>query len=195
MKTQGFCFLVCFLFVGSLFGQGNELNLDFNAARINHQQQAMLVLGGWAVTNIGLGAGLRGGHSGSEKYFHDMNIYWNVVNLGIAGLGYFTAMREDSASYSLFTTAAEHYSFQKVLLFNAGLDVGYVLGGLYLTERAKRGGEQSERLKGFGKSVMLQGGFLFAFDLVNFYISSRMDKDLEIILSSTGNGLGLNLIF
>lgn len=155
----------------------------------------MLVLGGWAVTNIGLGAALRGQHSGSEKYFHNMNIYWNVVNLGIAGLGYYTALRETPEAYTAFTTAARHYSFQKVLLFNAGLDVGYLLGGLYLTERAKRGGERADQLKGFGKSVILQGGFLFAFDLVNYFIATRADKNLEILLTSTGNGLGMSLMF
>ena len=197
MKTQGFCLLVCFLITTSLFGQDSSLDLgvDFNVARINHQKQAMLALGGWAMTNIGVSAALRGRHSGAEKYFHDMNIYWNVVNLGIAGLGYYTAMRENPEAYSAFTTAAKHYSFQKVLLFNAGLDIGYMLGGLYLTERAKRGGERADQLKGFGKSVILQGGFLFAFDLVNYYISSRADDKLEILLSATGNGLGLSFIF
>lgn len=195
IKTPWLLGLVCIFFTVSLFGQGNDLVLDFNVARINHQEQAMLVLGGWAVTNIGLGAALRGRHTGPERYFHDMNIYWNLVNLGIAGLGYYTATHENPETYSLFTTAAKHYSFQKVLLFNAGLDIGYVLGGLYLTERSRRGGERADQLKGFGKSVMLQGGFLFAFDLVNYYLSSRADENLNLLLSATPSGLGISFVF
>ena len=38
-------------------------------------------------------------------------------------------------------------NIQKILLLNAGLDVGYMLGGLYLTERSKNTEKNPERIK------------------------------------------------
>ena len=155
----------------------------------------MLVLGGWALTNIALGAGLQGSRSGSDRYFHRMNAYWNVVNLGIAGFGYYAATQLDPAGYDLATSINKHHGFQKILLFNAGLDVGYVLGGLYLTERAKNRPDQRDRLRGFGQSIMLQGGFLFAFDLVNYFIAKSRTDDIPLLLGATPDGIGMTLLF
>ncbi len=41
----------------------------------------MMTLGGWAIGNIAVsGFSLRNA-SGSNKHFHQMNVYWNAVNL------------------------------------------------------------------------------------------------------------------
>lgn len=167
----------------------------FNQASLDHQRTAMLTLGGWAVANIALGASLQGSADGSAKHFHRMNALWNTVNLGIAGLGYLTAMKSDPAAWDLATSLSKHQGFQKVLLFNAGLDVGYVMGGLYLTERAKRPDVNSDQLKGFGQSIMLQGAFLFVFDVANFLIASGHNDGIPVLLGSTGNGVGLLMSF
>ncbi len=163
--------------------------LLFNEASLSHQRTAMLTLGGWAVVNIGAGLALRGGAEGSTRHFHEMNALWNTVNLAIAGFGYYSAMRADPAGWDLATSISKHHGFQKILLFNAGLDVGYVLGGLYLTERAKRPGENTDRLRGFGNAIMLQGGFLFVFDLVNYLVSNRLEIPLTITPAASGLGL------
>jgi hypothetical protein len=181
-------------FYGYLSAQGLELP-DFNQASINHQKTAMLTLGGWAVTNIALGATLQGGAEGSAKQFHRMNALWNTVNLGIAGIGYFAAMKTDPGNLDLATSLQKHHAFQKVLLFNAGLDIGYIAGGLYLTERAKRPDVNQEQLKGFGQSIMLQGAFLFVFDLVNYFIASGRDGQIPVLLGTTGDGIGLSFVF
>ena len=164
--------------------------LAFEQARLDHQRTAMYTLGGWAVLNIGAGLALRANTEGVDRRFHEMNAIWNVVNLGIAGIGYLGVVREDPAAATLFGATADHYSFQKVLLFNAGLDVGYVLGGLYLTERARRPDVDADLLRGYGRSIMLQGAFLFAFDLVNYFISAGRDGQLELLISGGGVGLG-----
>lgn len=178
--------------------QAQDINtalLDFNQARIDHQRTAMLTLGGWAVANIATGLSLRGSAEGSTKHFHEMNALWNVVNLGIAGVGYYAVTRENHDAMDSFATIQEHYKFEKVLLLNAGLDVGYLLGGLYLTERAKRPGVNTDQFRGFGQSIMLQGGFLFLFDLVNYFIASGRTEDMRLFLGRTGEGLGMTLTF
>ena len=161
-------------------------------ARLAHQQRAMLVLGGWAVGNIGVGLALRGNTEGSTRRFHEMNAIWNVVNLGIAGLGYFTLGGPETEVLSGW---GENVSFEKILLFNAGLDVGYVLGGLYLRERARRPDADTDRLRGYGNSIVLQGGFLFVFDLVNYFIAQGRDEPYRLLLGGTSDGIGLMLSF
>ncbi|WP_020570052.1 DUF6992 family protein [Neolewinella persica] len=182
----------------TFYGYLSAQNLDlpaFNQASIDHQKTAMLTLGGWAVTNIALGATLQGNAEGSTKHFHRMNALWNTVNLGIAGLGYFAALKTDPSALDMATSLQKHHAFQKVLLFNAGLDIGYIAGGLYLTERAKRPDVNQDQLKGFGQSIMLQGAFLFVFDLVNYFIASGRDSQVPVLLGTTADGIGLSFIF
>ena len=187
---RSICCLVAFLTFNQLTAQSTEL-FDFNQQHLEHQQRAMLILGGWAIGNIALGAGLRNNSSGSTRYFHEMNIYWNLVNLGIAGFGYFSSLQQDPASLDLYSSIQGHASFQKVLLFNAGLDIGYILGGLYLTERARRPDVNTNQLRGFGRSIMLQGSFLFVFDLINFFISNGQNEQIQLLTSPAGLGLSL----
>lgn len=194
MPNYRFLLCCCFTLIACGWLQAQSAStelLAFNNANLQHQRTAMYTLGGWAVANIGLGLALRGSTDGDTRYFHEMNALWNGVNLAIAGIGYFSIVGQDPASWDLATSFQKHQSFQKILLFNAGLDLGYIAGGLYLTERAKRAGVNQDRLRGFGKSIMLQGGFLFVFDLVNYFIANGRDGALNLMLGATSNGLGV----
>ena len=155
----------------------------------------MIVLGSWAIANIGTGVSLRGSSKGSMRHFHEMNIYWNLVNLGLAGVGVYAAVSGEVEGLSLAESMNEQQKMEKILLFNAGLDIGYILGGLYMMERSKR--SDSQRLKGFGKSVILQGTFLFMFDLGFFMVQNQQAKPIyellsHLSLSESGVGLRLN---
>lgn len=178
---------VCIFFSISLPAQDARL-LDFNEFRLKKQRTAMYILGGWAVGNIALGSVLRGQHSGVERQFHTMNIGWNVVNLGIATLGFISATKADAAALDLYQTVQEHHGFQKTLLFNAGLDIGYMLGGAYLVERSKNADKNQDQLEGFGKSIILQGGFLFAFDVINYFVFSSYDSQLQPLINQDAMG-------
>jgi len=197
MQTRLLLALVFLLYHhGGLQAQGHDASLlDFNHQSLGHQKTAMLTLGGWAVANIAAGAAMQGSAGGSTKHFHRMNALWNGVNLAIAGFGYYTALKSDPIAWDLATSVGKHQGFQKILLFNAGLDVGYIMGGLYLMERAKRPDVNSDQLKGFGQSIMLQGAFLMAFDLVNYFIAAGANDRLPVLLGGTGDGLGLMIPF
>ncbi len=169
-----------------------------NKERLQRNKIGMVVLGSWAIANIGSSPILRASADGSRKYFYDMNLYWNLVNLGLAGFGYWSAVTTDPSVFDLGSTLSEQASMEKILLFNAGLDVGYMLGGLYLIERSRRGGRNSERLKGFGQSIILQGAFLFGFDLVFFIAQNRGGSQMMDLLSSMHvgpSGLSLSINF
>ncbi len=158
----------------------------------------MLVLGGWAAGNIILGLSLFPGSTGSTRQFHIMNAGWNAINLGLATFGYISAIKADPASYDLYQTLAENRKIQHLLLFNAGLDIGYMLGGAFLIERSKNTEKNTDLPRGFGQSIILQGAFLFAFDLIAFIAQTAENPKLRPLLEGltfNGSTIGLTLHF
>ena len=124
-----------------------------------------------------------------------MNAAWNSVNLAIAGFGYY-GLRSQSAQLGLSETITEFQNFENILLFNAGLDIGYMALGAWLWERGLR--KENTRLKGYGQSIILQGGFLFAFDTVLFFMSRSESSKLIDTLSHvqfTGTSLAVSIPF
>jgi hypothetical protein len=136
---------------------------SINNGRLRLTRQGMLTLGGWAVGNLALGGYFWATNEGASRYFHQMNVLWNTVNLGLATSGYLGAQPGNAEGLNALETLQAFQSLEKILLFNAGLDVGYVATGLYLRERGRRRDQQ--RLRGYGRSLLLQGAFLFLFDL------------------------------
>jgi hypothetical protein len=166
---------------------------------LNHQKinsSAMLVLGGWAVGNILLGTYGNFKANGEAKYFNQFNAMWNVVNLGIATFGYFNAVNSDPSQITNLAIIKDFNSLQNFLLLNAGLDVAYIATGLYLKERSKNS-SSAERLRGYGNSLLLQGGFLLLFDVSLFFIHQNnaninLYPHLESLLAG-GVGLEINI--
>ncbi len=198
MRIKKILFLFAFI-CQSVFIFSQNLNWQsFNKRRIDDSKKAMLILGGWAVGNMAFSALRVGNTSGTAKSFHQMNIGWNAVNLGIASLGYFSAARTDFSNFDAYKSIDEHYKFQKILLFNAGLDVGYMAAGAWLIERGKNATVKNpERMTGFGQALVLNGAFLFAFDLVNYFIQAGQNDKIRLLLNSTMSGteLGFRFIF
>lgn len=172
---------------------------DFSEQRIRHQKTLGLALGSYALANIAVGsiaASLvrHSGSGGEMKYFHRMNVYWNLFNLGIAGVGLLGSHQRNANDETLAEAIRQHQNMKQVLLFNAGLDVVYVVGGAYLRERGDNKPNKRDQLRGYGKSVMLQGGFLFGFDLVNYLIfKNRGDKQQLRLVSAGPMGVGIVL--
>ena len=169
--------------------------LDFNHKRIDYNRSGMLILGSWAIGNMVLGGVMIGRTSGETRAFHQMNIYWNTVNLAIAGFGYYSAMKE-VPSTEFWETMRAQQSIEKILLVNAALDVAYMAGGLYLFERGRR--LENDQFKGFGKSVILQGAFLMSFDAIKYAFHNFHGKELPEIMNHVGvtaNGIGLLVNF
>ncbi|MCL6494219.1 MAG: hypothetical protein HXY49_11975 [Ignavibacteriaceae bacterium] len=176
--------------------QSDSLFREFHLDRMNINENAMLILGSWAVGNILVGTYGNFKTTGEAKYFHQFNAMWNVVNLGIAAFGYFNAANSDPSSITNLEIIKDYNSLQNFLLLNAGLDVAYIATGLYLKERSKNS-SSSERLRGYGNSLLLQGGFLLLFDVSLFFIHQNnaninLYPHLESFLAG-GVGIGINL--
>lgn len=199
MKTINIAlpFLILLLIIISpIQGQSLEQIRSFEIERTDINKTGMIVLGSWAVGNILVGAYGNYKYTGQTKYFHQFNAMWNVVNLGIAAFGYFNAAGSDPNSMTATQILNEYNSLQNFLLLNAGLDIAYMVTGLYLKERAKNS-TNAERLRGYGNSLFLQGGFLLAFDTALYFIhqnnaSVNLYPHLESLLSG-GAGIGLKL--
>lgn len=179
----------------SAYAQSDSLlqSLQVNRQKIN--ETGMLVLGGWAVGNVLLGTYGNFKANGEAKYFHQFNAMWNVVNLGIAAFGYFNAINTDPTTMTNIEIIKDFNSLQNFLLLNAGLDAAYIMTGFYLKERAKNS-SSAERLKGYGNSLLLQGGFLLLFD-VSLYFIHQNNADINFYphlesFFAGGVGVGFN---
>jgi len=144
---------------------GADELLEWNQRRTGIQKTGMIVLGSWAAANFAVSGFYMTRTSDRDFYFHQMNVFWNVVNLGIAGFGYIGAAGSP-LDLALAETIHEFRSFSRILAINAALDVGYVMAGFYLKSRGNQSEQHMERLIGYGNSIILQGSFLFTFDVV-----------------------------
>lgn len=104
---------------------------QFNYNRNQINKYAMITLGSWAVGNMAVNGALYRSAEKDRKYFYQMNIAWNAVNLAIAGFGLYGALNPDT-TLNLFESIQQQANIEKILLFNAGLDVGYIMTGFYL---------------------------------------------------------------
>ncbi|MEM9932921.1 MAG: hypothetical protein AAF824_04880 [Bacteroidota bacterium] len=175
-----------------------DILTNINEKRISLNKRHMYILGAWGSGNIIYGLIGRANTEGSRKYFHEMNVFWNIVNLGLAGAGLYSAYSSTPDQFSLWETYAEQQKLEKILLVNGALNVSYILGGVLMQERAKRIEKNRDRWKGYGKSLVLQGAFLLAFDSMQFIVHNQAQKELKVLLEHLqfqGNSVSLHFTF
>lgn len=163
--------------------------------QLSLNRKGMTVLGGWAVGNMVWGGVMTTQTEGVHRYFHQGNLAWNGVNLLLAGIGYVTARRPPNDA-SFGGLIQSHEDNKRSLLLNAGLDLAYVTGGFWMLDVADRQGNP-DAFTGWGTSLVLQGMFLFTFDIAFFLVQNRWGKrHLHPILDRielTGNGVRIQL--
>ena len=166
----------------------------FAAERTRLDQRGLTVLGGWAVGNLVMSGIATGQTEGSAHYFHQMNLGWGAINLALAGVGYLGARR---AARLPTSSRAENVRAQlrteNLYLFNAGLDVAYLATGVYLLEKGRNptASGSADRWRGYGQSLLLQGGFLLLFDGFQFATHHRHGfRALYPLLSRVSIGPG-----
>lgn len=168
------------------------------AERLNMHKTNLTILAAWAGVNIIQGSISANNAQGRDRYFFNMNSYWNLVNMGIATYGLIRMKKDLARKYSFTQNLLEQQKLEKILLLNSGLDLAYIATGLYLKERGAR--LNSEQSAGFGNSLILQGAFLLVFDLVQYGNHRRNGKILErqtarLQIGPAGNGIGLAYLF
>ena len=158
-----------------------ETLIAFEKQRVNITKKSMLVLGGWSAVNMVASAFATKTTNTEMRYFHQMNVLWNGINLGFAALGYLGAEYPKIKNPTLSAILKHQNGSEKTYMLNMGLDVAYMAGGLYMTERSKSRLNPA-KLKGYGNAVMVQSGFLLLFDTFNFFIHNKHGKQLDRLI-------------
>jgi len=192
-------YLFFLLFSSSLNAQLDSTYLFHDINRIHRQKIEMQVLGGWSIANIATSLALSNNAIGEDVYFNQMNVAWNIFNFSIASIGYLNALKE-KPSVMAMDVFQRQLKLEKSLLLNTGLDVAYIFGGLWLLERAKmfENPKEFDRLRGFGRSIIFQGSFLFLFDLSLYILeashASKLKEAMSLFFMRRGQ-LGMNISF
>jgi hypothetical protein len=120
---------------------------DLEAGFAGRQVSTRLLL--WSLPWAGAGVlGLWLSQGDWQKGFWGMSGAWAVINGGIALAG-------------LIGAEPMLTDLRTILFVNAGLDVLYMAAGIYLMNRSEA------TWQGAGLAVLIQGGFLLAFDLLH----------------------------
>lgn len=126
----------------------------------------------WGSSSMATGAGLllRG-----DAFRQGVGVQfagWGFINMLIAIIGGRSSRRraELPEANDPATIIRETSNLRRILWINTGLDVLYMLGGWQLT-RTK--GREDERWRGQGWGIVVQGAFLFFFDLIHALILPR----------------------
>ena len=195
MKQLLFILLV-FSVVAASAQPGFQDSIATSRAGLNKRN--MYVLGAWAGANILQGTISASNTTGTDHFFHQMNAYWNIANLAIATVGLLSIKKQMTGPHSFERNMREQHQLEKIIVFNGGLDLAYLATGLYLKERGDR--LNKDQLKCYGTSLLLQGGFLLIFDIIQYTGHRRNGKLLEKNMANwqfgaTSTGLGLSYRF
>ena len=154
----------------------------FNNLRINTTSSGMKILGGWGIINVGTGAiwgwnsknttvysNLGGSQVATSKgisregqYFFQMNTIWGAVNFGTGLLGYANIQKYRKKTLTAAEALEQQKRIEKIFRINAYLDIAYLGTGAYL--KLVGDSRKSPIMKGYGESILMQGGFLLIFD-------------------------------
>jgi hypothetical protein len=139
--------------------------MDGTADRTSDVERSLLgALTRWAAGSAGVGGALwwAGAHcdNAALRAFGRQTAAWGAVNGAIAAVGW--ARRHSGAQP---TRGAD---LRRLLTVNAGLDVGYVLGGIWLIAARdrldRRPRYSADQATGDGAAVIVQGTFLLVLD-------------------------------
>lgn len=137
---------------------------DFNV--FEYQQRMLPVLLGWAAGSVVAGLLWRQAEDDRLRGVGAQFVGWGLVDGLIAAFGLFGAKRSAEKLAHGEMARQEHDQqasrFETIVWVNAALDVGYIIGG-WLHGSKDRADEQRQ---GTSLGIMVQGAFLFVWDIV-----------------------------
>jgi len=115
----------------------------------------------WSVLSIAGGALLQLARSPFWRAFGQQAMGWGAIDAALALFGRRGVEKKVQRGYPPVEAAKDLHNLRRILWFNAGLDVLYMAGGLALLRR------DDETQRGHGAGILVQGLFLFKFDLIH----------------------------
>ena len=153
------------------------------------QQQSLSLLSGWSVGNLifsPLSTKNLFSPETTNEHFHQMNFSWNLLNVGIASLGHIIVNKDSKKPWDMKTLYDKKTKAEKNIIINMGLDITYMISGLLLKNNAKKNNSEYSMNKGYGNSLILQGGYLL------FYDAIFLMKLKKILIKKKVNKVGVN---
>ena len=95
-----------------------------------------------------------------------MNFSWNLLNVGIAGLGHFIVNKDRKKPWDIQILYDKKKKVEKSIIINMGLDLAYMVTGLLFKNNAQINNSEYSMNKGYGNSLILQGGYLLIYDAI-----------------------------
>jgi hypothetical protein len=185
-----------FIIVFFCYAQKDTL-ISFKKKSIDISKKSMVVLGSWAAANIITSSFSLNINSNDARYYHQMNIIWNSVNLALSGLICWAATKNKMGNLDLQAVLQHQQKTEKIFLLNTGIDVAYIAAGAFLKEKSKSKINPS-KLKGHGSAVMLNGDFLFLFDVAMYAVHNKHGNKLNSFIKKlqlAGTGAGMSLVY
>lgn len=176
-------YLLIILFSCLLYSQSiAQKTLDeINTTRCKHSLNGMIAFSTWTGANLVAGSIGVATTTGELQHFFEMNIYFNVVNLGIAIPGLISAIKSKPLGLSFEQSLKESQKVKTLYLVNGVLDLTYITAGFLMREIGRNQADISiqNRLLGYGDSFIVQGGFLLLFDFIKFGLHSANSQHLD----------------
>lgn len=163
---------------------------SWHDARDMRLEVGMGTLLSWGALNTALGAvGRFTTDDRRLQGFWEMNLGWGLVNSGLAIASLVAGGADPETRGALGASLEASNDLAMVFWVNTGLDVAYMAAGAWLWER---GNARSEpRTVGFGQSLVVQGAFLFVFDMVMAVLEGDAAGVLYPLVGPAGIGLGM----
>ena len=121
----------------------------------------------WSVLSITGGALLQVARSPFWRAFGQQAMGWGAIDAALAIFGRRGLEKKVQRGYPPTKAANDLHNLRRLLWFNAGLDVLYMFGGLALLRR------NDETQRGHGAGILVQGIFLFKFDLFHALLAKQ----------------------
>lgn len=184
-----------FICVGLVsFGQERR-NSSYMLDKQKIGKSGMIAYTSWSGANLIGGAIGWGTTEGEWKHFSQMTTVWSVINLGISIPGLLGSFKSYDRDVSTSELIKSQYSSEQTYLINGGLDFFYIGAGAVLRAIAPQHPSNRDLLKGFGNAIMVQGGFLLIFDLIQYFRHRHQRISSESVfidgLSMSSSGIGL----
>lgn len=173
--------LTLILLISAIHAFAQDSLQVYNNQRNSIKSNGMTVLASWAVANIAISSIAYNHSAGSTRSFYQMNTIFNVINLGIATAGYISTRKDSQKQLTAAELLNEQKKTEQIFLINGGLDLVYIGTGVFLKNRGDR--NDSDQLRGYGSSVIMQGGFLLFFDSVMYGTEKHNGSGLRKFLA------------
>lgn len=192
MKSLFTFFIVSFFATSVCYAQAEGWH-PLEKRRQRTTATGMYLLGGWATVNLVVNPLLATHAEGTKQYFYQTNTAWNMLNLGLAGISLWQISRT-AGSPTWQAAYKEQYFSEQLFLVNSTLNVGFIAAGIYLSENSGTATYNAEYMRGAGRSLMVQGSFLLAFDVAMYFAHHRTRKEWTRYLQHVSAGpMGIEL--